>query len=95
MLNIDVNGSASLRRFCNETKALDGCLRTVFIRPQCIGELKSRMNERASESDEQMQIRLANAQTEMQREHEFDFVLESADRESDYQRVKEIYLSLK
>ena len=42
-----------------------------------------------------MKIRLANAEAEMLREREFDYVLESKDRELDYERVKEIYLSIR
>jgi len=95
LLNIDVNGSASLRNFCQETLVLHGCLKTIFIRPKSLEDLKKRMIQRASESVEQAQIRLVNAQAEMERQDEFDYIIESADKETDYQKVREIYLSLK
>jgi len=38
---------------------------------------------------------LVNAQSEMERQHEFDYIIESADKETDYQKIREIYLSLK
>ena len=94
-MNIDVNGSASLRKFCQETLVLHGCLKTIFIRPKSLEDLKKRMIQRASESVEQAQIRLVNAQAEMERQDEFDYIIESADKETDYQKVREIYLSLK
>jgi len=95
LLNIDVNGSASLRKFCQETLVLNGCLNTIFIRPKSLEDLKKRMIQRASESVEQAQLRLDNAQAEMERQNEFDYIIESADKETDYQKIKEIYLSLK
>jgi guanylate kinase len=95
LLNIDVNGSASLRKFCQETLLLHGCLKTIFIRPKSLDDLKRRMIQRASESAEQAQVRLVNAQSEMERQHEFDYIIESADKETDYQKIREIYLSLK
>ena len=95
LLNIDVNGTSSLRSFCNKQKELQGRLKTIFIKPANINELSARIRGRASESEEQIKIRLANAEAEMLREGEFDFVLESKDRETDYKRIKALYLSLK
>jgi guanylate kinase len=95
LLNIDVNGTSSLRSFCNKQKELQGSLKTIFIKPANINELSARIRGRASESEEQIKIRLANAEAEMLREGEFDFVLESKDRETDYKRIKALYLSLK
>jgi len=95
LLNIDVNGSASLRNFCQNTLVLKSCLKTVFIRPKSLEDLKRRMIKRASESVEQVQVRLGNAQAEMERQDEFDYIIESADKETDYQKIREIYLSLK
>jgi len=57
--------------------------------------LRKRIRERGSESDQQIEIRLANAKKEILREEDFDFVLVSSDRESDYSEVKKIYLNLK
>ncbi len=95
LLNIDVNGAASLRKFCQTEKQLNGCLKTIFIKPSSLDELVVRIHTRASESDEQKRVRLANAEAEILRAGEFDFVLESSDRNSDYLKVKEIYLDLK
>ena len=94
LLNIDVNGTSSLRMFCQKEKGLEGKLRTIFIKPVNLEELTLRMRERASESEEQMKVRLANAKDEILREEEFDYVIESMDRETDYQKVREIYINL-
>ena len=94
LVNIDVNGASSLRNFCSESRILHGQLITIFMKPSSLDQLALRMQERASESSEQMRIRLDNAKKEMCRVGEFDYVLESKDKESDYQRVKDLYLKI-
>ena len=94
LLNIDVNGVDSLRRFCSTQEKLKGQLKTIFIKPKNLEELSARMRKRASESEEQINIRIANAKAELLRASEFDFIIESKDRDSDYDRVKNIYLDV-
>ena len=94
LLNIDVNGASSLRTFCSESLVLKGQLTTIFLKPSSLDQLSIRMQKRASESIEQMRIRLDNAKKEMCREGEFDYVLESKDKELDYQRVRDLYLEI-
>ena len=94
LLNIDVNGVDSLRRFCSTQEKLKGQLKTIFIKPKNLEELSARMRKRASESEEQINIRIANAKAELLRASEFDFIIESKDRASDYDRVKNIYLEV-
>ena len=94
LLNIDVNGTASLKHFCRTQEEFKGQLKTIFIKPQTLADLNLRLRNRASESEEQIQIRLDNAMAEILREREFDFVIESGTRDSDYEKVKAIYLSL-
>jgi guanylate kinase len=94
LLNIDVNGTASLKHFCRTQEEFKGQLKTIFIKPQTLADLNLRLRSRASEGEEQIQIRLDNAKAEILREREFDFVIESGTRDSDYEKVKTIYLSL-
>lgn len=94
LLNIDVNGASSLRNFCSENTILKGQLITIFLKPSSMDQLVLRMQKRASESAEQMRLRLDNAEEEIRREGEFDYVLKSRDKESDYQRVKDLYEEL-
>ena len=91
LLNIDVNGASSLRNFCSENSILKGQLITIFLKPSSMDQLVLRIQERASESAEQMRLRLDNAEEEVRRAVEFDYVLKSRDKESDYQRVKDLY----
>ena len=94
LFNIDVNGASSLRSFCSENSVLKGQLITIFLKPSSLEQLALRMQERASESAEQMRLRLENAEEEIRREGEFDYIIESKDKESDYRMVKDLYEEL-
>ena len=95
LLNIDVNGASSLKRFCHENQSLQDRVKTIFIKPKSLEDLRQRIQARGSESEEQIEIRLANAQKEILRAEDFDFVFVSGDRNSDYKKVKNFYLSSK
>jgi guanylate kinase len=92
LLNIDVNGASSLKLFCNENQSLQDRVKTIFIKPKSLEDLRQRIQARGSESEEQIEIRLANAQKEISRAVDFDFVFVSDDRDSDYKEVKKFYL---
>ena len=89
-----MNGASSLRSFCSENSVLKGQLITIFLKPSSLEQLALRMQERASESAEQMRVRLENAEEEIRREGEFDYIIESKDKESDYRTVKDLYEEL-
>ena len=74
LLNIDVNGASSLKRFCHENRSLRDRVKTIFIKPKSLEDLRQRIQARGSESEEQIEIRLANAQKEILRAEDFDFV---------------------
>jgi guanylate kinase len=95
LLNIDVNGASSLKQFCHENRSLQDRVKTIFIKPKSLEDLRHRIQSRGSESEEQIEIRLANAQKEILRARDFDFVFVSGDRNSDYKKVKNFYLSSK
>ena len=46
-------------------RKLKGQLKTIFIKPKNLEELSARMRKRASESEEQINIRIANAKAEI------------------------------
>jgi len=94
LINIDVNGAESLRNFCAQKKQLTGSLKTIFIKPSNLEDLKARMVNRASETESQVQTRLANAKAEILRQDEFDYIIESADKETDYDKIRQIYVDL-
>jgi len=95
LLNIDVNGASSLKQFCHANRSLKDRVKTIFIKPKSLEDLRQRIKARGSESEEQIEIRLANAQKEILRAMDFDYVFVSGDRNSDYKKVKNFYLSSK
>jgi guanylate kinase len=67
-LEIDFQGAVQIKRlFANAV--------LIFILPPSWEELRSRLQRRGEDTAEVIEIRLANAATEMARAHEFDFVI--------------------
>ena len=68
VLEIDFQGAVQIKRlFANAV--------LIFILPPSLEELRSRLQRRGEDTAEVIEIRLANAATEMARAHEFDFVI--------------------
>lgn len=68
VLEIDFQGAVQIKRlFANAV--------LIFILPPSWEELRSRLQRRGEDSAEVIEIRLANAATEMAQAHEFDFVI--------------------
>ena len=68
VLEIDFQGAVQIKRlFANAV--------LIFILPPSWEELRSRLQRRGEDSAEVIEIRLANAATEMARAHKFDFVI--------------------
>ena len=68
ILEIDFQGAVQIKRlFANAV--------LIFILPPSWEELRSRLKRRGEDTAEVIEIRLANAATEMAQAHEFDFVI--------------------
>ena len=68
VLEIDFQGAVQIKRlFANAV--------LIFILPPSWEELRSRLLRRGEDTTEVIEIRLANAATEMAQAHEFDFVI--------------------
>ncbi len=68
VLEIDFQGAVQIKRLF-ATAVL------IFILPPSWEELRARLQRRGEDTAEVIEIRLANAATEMARAHEFDFVI--------------------
>jgi guanylate kinase len=93
LLNIDVNGTSSLKKFAEDNTFLRGAVFSVFVLPSSIHELRDRLIQRGSDNQAEIETRLKTAEREIARKDQFDFVLSSKGREADYQRLKDYYLS--
>jgi len=91
LLNIDVNGAFSLKKFSEEHEALRGSVFSVFILPRSLEQLRARLEGRGTDDEDEIDRRLATAVAEIEKKDQFDLVLESGEREEDYRRLKEYY----
>ena len=87
IFDIDVAGGLRIKsKFPKETLA-------VFVKPPSVDELKRRLKERSTESDEKINMRIAKAHVELATAPQFDVVIKNYDLEvaldEAYQLVKE------
>lgn len=72
VLRVDIQGAATIKRLAPAAV-------TIFLAPPSLDSLVSRLRQRGSDSEEQVQQRLQMALTEMQRAVEFDYVVVNHD----------------
>jgi guanylate kinase len=72
ILELDVQGAASLRELANGTIS-------IFIIPPSFRVLSERLNSRGTESKEELEIRLNNSRHEMEQYSKFDYVIVNDD----------------
>lgn len=95
LLNLDVQGAALVRKAAENDPILGPALTSVFIMPPSREELYSRLAGRGTDKAEEIERRMKVAEDEMRRWHEYDKCLVSADRESDFERIRAIWLAAK
>ena len=83
LLNIDVQGAATIREAAADDPVLSEALVTVFLCPASLGDLEQRLRGRGTDSDEIITKRLAVAREEMDQAGKFDHTLTSQTREAD------------
>lgn len=66
---------------------------TVFLLPPSIEELKARLNDRGTETEDALSIRLANAMVEMEEQDFYDHKIVNDDLENAVAKVAEIMFS--
>ena len=87
IFDIDVSGGLRIKsKFPQETLA-------VFVKPPSVDELKRRLKERSTESEDKMNMRIAKAHVELATAPQFDTIIKNYDldvaKEDAYQLVKE------
>ena len=66
---------------------------SVFILPPSLAELKSRLHRRAEDSEDVIEMRLANSRAEMEHWREYDYVVINDDLDRAYSAVRSIVLA--
>jgi guanylate kinase len=95
LLNIDVQGAASVRAQAARDPVIQRALVTVFVVTPTVAELERRLRSRGTDSEDVVQRRLAAARSEMDEARHFDYLLISGTVEEDRQRMEAIYLAEK
>ncbi|MDD6337147.1 MAG: guanylate kinase [Lentisphaeria bacterium] len=79
LLDIDVQGAAQLRNLCAASCEFRRACAFIFIMPPSFEELERRLRARATETEESILRRLANAKGEMAHASEYDHVIVNDD----------------
>lgn len=87
IFDIDVAGGLRIKnKFPNETLA-------VFVKPPSVDELKRRLKQRSTESEDKINMRIAKASVELATAPQFDTIIKNYDlevaKEEAYQLVKD------
>lgn len=85
-MDIDVQGAVQVRG-C-EDELVSRCLTDIFVMPPSMEELRQRLSGRNTESEEAFELRMRNAEAELQHWRDYRYCLVSDTRESDEQRFK-------
>jgi len=87
LLNVDVQGAATIRERAQGELELKRALVTVFLTPPTIRVLEERLKKRASDAPKEIQKRLGIARQEIAQWNNFDYLLISLSVHEDLRRM--------
>jgi guanylate kinase len=87
LLNVDVQGAATIRQRAQEDQELGRALVSVFLTPPSITILEQRLRKRATDSPAVIQKRLSVARQEIAQWKNFDYLLLSDTIGEDLRRM--------
>ena len=90
LLNVDVQGAATIREQAETEPELRRALVTVFLTPRSLAVLEERLKKRGADAEAVIQKRLAVARQEVAQWKNFDYLLESTTKAEDLRRMQEI-----
>jgi len=84
LFDLDVQGTDSMKKYFG-AKA-----NAIFIAPPSVEELEKRLRHRGTENTQIINVRLLNAQKELLRKNDYDFLVYNEDIETAYTNLKNI-----
>jgi guanylate kinase len=87
LLNVDVQGAATIREQAETESELKRALVTVFLTPTPLTVLEERLKKRGADADAVIQKRLAVAKQEIAQWKNFDYLLISGTKQEDLRRI--------
>jgi guanylate kinase len=88
LIDIDTQGAAAIRN--GDDPFIGGALVDIFIMPPNLDELRRRLRQRGTETDEQIERRLKNGAREIERWREYRYTIISRSMEEDLQKFRQI-----
>ena len=95
LLNVDVQGAATIREQAQTEPELKRALVTIFLTPPSVTVLEQRLKKRGADGAAVIQKRLAVAKQEIAQWKNFDYLLISGDKREDLRRALAIIESEK
>lgn len=83
LLNVDVQGAATIREAVQRDPELINTLVTVFLTPTSLAEIERRLKKRGADCPEVIRKRLATARHEVAQWKNFDYLLISTSKQQD------------
>ena len=87
MLNVDVQGAATIREQAATEPELKRALVTIFLTPPSVAVLEQRLKKRGADAEAVIQRRLAVARQEIAQWTNFDYLLISSTIPEDLRRM--------
>jgi len=88
LLNVDVQGAATIRARAAEDPELKGALVQVFLTPPSLAILEARLKKRGTDSPQVIQKRLSVAKQEIAQWKNFDYLIISTSIQEDLRRMQ-------
>jgi guanylate kinase len=95
LLNVDVQGAATIREQAKTEPELYRALVTIFLTPPSVSVLEQRLKKRGADAEPVIQKRLAVARQEISQWKNFDYLLISGEKQEDLRRALAIIESEK
>jgi guanylate kinase len=95
LLNVDVQGAATIREQAETEPELRRALVTIFLTPPSVAVLEQRLKKRGADAEAVIQKRLAVARQEIAQWKNFDYLIVSGDKHEDLRRALAIVESEK
>jgi len=95
LLNVDVQGAATIREKAESEPELKRALVTIFLTPTTLAEIEARLKRRGADDEAVIQKRLTFARQEIAQWKNFDYLLISTSKEEDLRRTLAIVESEK
>lgn len=88
LMDVDIQGAAQIR--ANADERMKSALIDVFLMPPSFTELERRLRNRATETPEQLALRLQNAKIEMAEWSGYQYVIISGTAQDDFENFRAI-----